>query len=321
MQIQMRQRKKQIYQLLKFSGCLNKIKNQNMRTRIIYGFLITMIFLSACRKSDAPELPDNLQRAPIPQFKLDSSVDLTIPGQDPNSFNGKFTLSQYYTNDHSFKSIDVVVRKSGDNSMIKVLQSDVQQLPATISVTGEQLKTLFNAPIQSTDFYDIGADVTLLSGQKIEAFPSDGNPNYDPNINTLPNLGPFTIQYGVYCDYDPSVYDGNFVVLQDDWQDYHPGDVVPVTKIDDTHFSFMYNGLDVQPIIVTVDPVTNVTSITNQYFENYGPDFGDFFIHTVPSPNNVVLPCQGVVSIFADIYSDNPIYGDQGNFRLVLKKQ
>ena len=74
----------------------------------------------------------------------------------------------------------------------------------------------------------------------MKLFPSDGNPNYDPNVNTLPGLGPFTLQYGVFCNYDPSVYDGDFVVVEDDWADYHPGDVVHITKIDNTHFSFEY---------------------------------------------------------------------------------
>ena len=45
-------------------------------------------------------------------------------------------------------------------------------------------------PIATTDFFDIGADVTLTNDQKLEAFPSDGNPNYDPNVNTFPNLVP-----------------------------------------------------------------------------------------------------------------------------------
>ena len=287
--------------------------------KIIYSFLAALIFITSCRKSDNPVLPDNLQRAPIPQFTIDSSGDLSIPGQDPNSFTGKFILDQYFKTDRSYKSFDIVIRKSGGE--VKVLQADITDLPASFTVTGEQLKTLFGADIQSTDFFDIGADVNLPGGEKIEAFPTDGFPNYDPNISTFPNLGAITIQYGVFCDYDPSVYQGNFVVVQDDWQDYHPGDVVPVTKIDDTHFSFKYNGLDTQPIIVEIDPATNTPSIANQYFENYGPPFGDFYIQTVASGNNYVLPCQGVVSIFADIYSDNPDYGDQGNFRLILQKQ
>jgi hypothetical protein len=292
-----------------------------MKTRIIFGFLVVLIFSMGCRKTDQPELPDNLQRAPIPQFAFDSSADLSISGQDPDSFTGKFILDQYFKTDHSYKSFDIVIRKSGDNAAIKVLQSGVTQLPATFTVTGEQLKSLFNAPVQSTDFFDIGADVTLLNGQKIEAFPSDGNPNYDPNVNTLPGLGPFTLQYGVFCNYDPSVYDGDFVVAEDDWADYHPGDVVPLTKIDNTHFSFEYAALDAKPIVITVDPVTNITSVDKVVFGNYGAAFGNFSAESVSSPNNYVLPCQGVFSIVIDIASDNPTYGDQGSFRVVMQKK
>ena len=291
-----------------------------MRTRIIYGFLIALIFSMGCRKSDAPELPGNLGRAPVPQFSIDSSADLSISGQDPNSFTGKFTLDQYFKTDHSFKSFDVVIRKNGDNSSVQVLQADITELPASFTITGEQLKTLFgNTPIETTDFFDIGANVTLLNDQKIEAFPSDGNPNYDPNVNTLPNLKPITLQYGVFCTYDPSVYDGDFVVVQDDWADYHPGDVVPITKIDDTHFSFEYAAADAQPVIVTVDPATNITSVGNVEFGNYGPGFGNFFAQSASSPNNYVLPCQGIFSVVLDISSD--ALGDFGNFRIVMQKK
>lgn len=290
-----------------------------MKTRIIYEFLVVLIFSMGCRKSDAPELPDGLQRSPIPQFTFDSSVDLTIPGQDPNSFTGKFILDQYFKTDHSYKSFDVVVRKSGDNAAIKVLQAGVTQLPATFTITGEQLKSLFSAPIQSTDFFDIGADVNLPGGQKIEAFPSDGNPNYDPNVNTLPNLGPFTLQYGVFCNYDPSVYDGDFVVVEDDWADYHPGDVVHITKIDNTHFSFEYLDADPKPIVVTVDPVKNITSVDKVEFGNYGAGTGNFFAEGISSPNNYVLPCQGVFSVVFDISSD--VLGDFGAIRVVMRKQ
>ena len=289
--------------------------------KILYNFLAALILITGCRKEDNPILPDGLETAPIPQFKIDSAGDLSIPGQNPASFNGKFILDQYFPTDHSFKSFDVVVRKSGDNAAIKVLQENVTQLPASFTVTGEQLKTLFGAPIESTDFFDIGANVNLANGTKLEAFPADGMPVYAPNIATFPNLGPVSIQYGVFCNYDPSVYNGDFVVVQDDWQDYHPGDVVPVTQIDATHFSFEYAALDAQPIKVEVDPVTNVTSIADQYFGNYGAGFGKFYIKSVASGNNTVLPCQGVFSVVANIYSDEPAVGDLGNFRIVIQKQ
>jgi hypothetical protein len=285
--------------------------------KTLYSIIVAVILITACRKEDNPVLPDGLERAPLPQFTFDSTADLSISGQDPDSFTGKFIFSQYFTTDHSYKSFDIVVRKSG--GAVKVLQANVTTLPATITVTGEQLKTLFGAPITSTDFFDIGADAILSDGTKLEAFPSDGMPSYNPNISTFPNIGFITIQYGVFCNYDASVYNGLFVVVQDDWQDYHPGDVIPVKQIDATHFSFEYAANDPQPIIIAVDPVTNITSVESQYFGNYGAGFGDAFALSVPDPNNKVLPCQGVVSVVLDISSQE--LGDLGNFRIVLQKQ
>ena len=292
-----------------------------MQTKIIYGVLATLVILASCRKEDNPVLPDGLQRATIPQLEKDSSADLNIPGDDPLSFNGKFTLDQYFQSDNGFKSFDVVVIKNGDNASVKVLQGGVTTIPASFTVTGDQLTTLFGGDIVTGDYFDIGADVILTNGQKIEAFPKDGLPNYDPNVLGLPGLKPLTIRYAVLCQFDATQYAGDFVVVQDDWADYHPGDIVPVTMIDATHISFEYAALDAQPIIVEVDLTTNETSVDDQYIGNYGAGFGDFFAHSDPdfAANNYVAPCQGILSVVLDISSD--VLGPFGPFRIVLQKQ
>ena len=291
-----------------------------MQTKIIYGFLAAVVILASCRKEDNPVLPDDLQRATIPQLAKDSSTDLNISGQDPHSFTGKFTLDQYFKTDNGYTSFDVVVIKNGDPSSVQVLQQNVTSIPAEFTVTGDQLTTLFGAEIVAGDFFDIGADVTLTNGQKIEAFPVDGNPNYDPNVFTLPGLQPITIRYASLCQFDATEYDGDFVVVQDDWQDYQPGDVIPVTMIDATHVSFEYAALDAQPIIVEVDLASNTTSVENQYFGNYGAGFGNFFAESDPgNANNYVAPCQGILSVVLDISSDE--LGPFGPFRIVLQKQ
>src|SRR3954467_454345 len=100
----------------------------------LYSIIVAVILITACRKEDNPVLPDGLERAPIPQFTYDSSTDLSISGQDPDSFTGKFMLSQYFTTDHSYKTFDIVVRKSGGD--VKVLQANITTLPSTITVTG-----------------------------------------------------------------------------------------------------------------------------------------------------------------------------------------
>src|SRR4030095_13859215 len=110
-----------------------------MQTRIIYSFLAALFIVAGCRKEDNPILPDGLQKATIPQFSKDSSTDLNISGQDPHSFNGKFSLDQYFKTDNGFNSFDVVVIKNGDPSTVQVLQAGVTSIPADFTVTGDQL--------------------------------------------------------------------------------------------------------------------------------------------------------------------------------------
>ena len=57
-----------------------------MQTKIIYSFLAALVILAGCRKEDNPLLPDNLQKAAIPQLSKDPSGDQSISSQDIDGF-------------------------------------------------------------------------------------------------------------------------------------------------------------------------------------------------------------------------------------------
>ena len=95
-----------------------------------------------------------------------------------------------------------------------------------------------------------------------------------------------------------------------------------VTKIDDTKFSFTYPADNAQPIIVQVNPADNSVSVTKQvYGDGYGGaswPYGPISVQSVPSVENFVAPCDGIVSV---VLSHTVGAGGFGSYKIVLEKQ
>lgn len=146
--------------------------------------------------------------------------------------------------------------------------------------------------------FQVGYDV-YANGKKYQAYPPGGVGNggaTDPNQPGYSVL----LNYSTKIEYNPDIYNGNFVVVSDGWADMSAGDIVVLTKIDATHFSFKYNPapqqgpsgtlFNAQPIIVTVDPATLSVSVASQNagsgwtYDNSVP----VTVSTIPGVNNFV---------------------------------
>lgn len=292
-----------------------------MKKVIIFSFLAALMVLS-CRKDDNPRIPD-LTRVPTPLIKKDATGDQTISAQDPGSFKGKFTVDLYFKSDVKPQKFDVVIIKNGNKANVKTFKSDVTTFPTTFEITGAQLATLFGTPAVLNDKFDIGVDITTESGQKFEAFPAIANA-FGAGVGNQLNAST-TVRFEAVCKYNSAVYQGNFVVVEDVWEDYHAGDVVAITKIDDTHFSFNHvAAVGAVPIIITVNPNDNTAKITKQSVGTqwaYGAVYVEPFVVTAGSASSsFVAPCEQTVTLNIDYGYKAGTFGG-GPYRLVLKKQ
>lgn len=281
-------------------------------------FSVATVF-NSCRKEDNSKLPKGLARFPLPQVVKVAAADQVISAQNPAAFSGKFTVAMYFPGDTPPQKYDVVVIKNGNKALVKLVQANVTTYPSTITVSGAQLITLFGGTIVAGDRFDFGVDVTTAEGIKYEAFPATGAA-YAAGIAAQPNSST-SVFYEAICQYDPNQYKGNFVVVTDEWADYGAGDVVPLTMIDATHFSFKFLPANPLPIVVTVDPATNSVSVPKQqYGSGYPPGwtFGNIFAESVPSANDFVAPCAGTFSV---ILHHSTASADFGSWKLVLRKQ
>lgn len=196
-----------------------------MKRIITYSIIIAITLLSACRKSDNPNIPD-LTRVPVPLITKGDG-DLTISKDDPAAFKGSFVVDNFFKGNSTPKKLDVVIIKNGDNSSVVHFKDDVTTYPTTLDITGAQLIDLFG-PMVLGDKFTIGANVTTESGEMFEAFPNVKtslgiyiNP-YGAGINNLPGASP-QISYSVVCPIDLNAFLGAATVVDDFfWEDTYP---------------------------------------------------------------------------------------------------
>ena len=281
----------------------------------IFGLMV--LFLNACRKEDNPILPE-LIKVPTPLILKEASTDQVIDAVEPGNFSGTFTVDLFFDEDPVPDKMDIVVMKNGNKGNVKVIES-ATTFPSTFTITGTQLETLFNEPIVLGDQFDIGANI-VMNGTTYQAFPVVGVP-HSAGVAAQPGQSTF-IRYGAVCAYDPEQYQGNFVVVDDEWGDYGAGDVVEIIKIDETKFSFTYPADNAKPIIVQVNPADNSVFVSKQvYGDGYGGaswPYGPISVQSVPSVENFVAPCDGVVSV---VLAHTVGAGGFGSYKIILEKQ
>jgi hypothetical protein len=270
--------------------------------KILIFSLTAMVLIISCRKSDNPKLV-GVERVPLPQLTVDATADQVIKSDAPAAFAGKFTVGLYFPDDVKPAKMDIVVIKNGIATNVQTLLANVTTYPTTVSVTGVQLQALFGNVVTVTgDSYTIGATITTADGKVFPAFSTIGSQT-NPGVAALIGSSP-TITYGALCGFHMTDYGAigtsvPYKVIADGWQDYNVGDIIPVKIIDATHLSFVYGVTsNIQPIIITIDPATNKTSVTKQVYGNYGDGNGDFSCVSVAgSTDNQVLPCALKVGV------------------------
>ena len=293
----------------------------NMKKNVIFYFLLASILFVGCKKDNgAVPKAVALERVPAPLIVKDATGSAAIDMTNLAGFNGKYNVGLYFPSDIPPSKFDIVIRKNNNNGNVKLIQAGVATFPTSLSITAAQIATLFGAALTLGDNYDVGADVYSQSGKKYEAFPVIGlgyaaafQPDH-PGFSS-------SVRYSAICQYNAALYPtGNYVVLQDDWQDYFPGDVITVTQIDATHLSFRYLATtNNQPIIVTINPATNVTSVAKQVYGDYPWNgFGNISVASVASNDNVVAPCDRSFGVFL---AHTVTAGSYGNYLIKLKKQ
>lgn len=293
-----------------------------MKKSIIFSFLAAMV-LFACRKSDNPKLPE-LTRVPVPKLTVVANSDQAIDViNNPADFKGNFEVGMLFPEDViKPQKVDVVVRKNGKGA-VKVFKADVTTFPTSIQVSGQQLIDLFG-PIVLGDYFDFATDIYLASGLKIEAYPATGL-QFSGGTANIPTSSP-TLRYAAICKYDPAIYEGDFVVVSDDFGDFSAGETVTLTKVSSTSFSFIDPyavppASGPVPIVVKVNTGNNSVSISRTVIGTkwvWSNSYTGPAVATTGS-SSMVAPCDQTVTLNMQYSVDQGTFS--GSYPLILKKK
>lgn len=215
----------------------------------------------------------------------------------------------------------VVVYVVKGASLDKTKWKKVKEIPfsegVTLDVKATEIATALGV---SVDDLAPGTSYTLYN----EAVSKDGKTYSLANITTdFESQAPYNMamrwQIVVVCPFVAPVA-GNYKVVQDDWQDWNPGDIVQVTDgpgANQVNLGKVWPnpafGAPINPIIVNVNPATGAATVPNVAFGDYG------VVCSTTAGTGFVFACTGRIDLTIRI--DAAGFGDQGNKRLILQKQ
>lgn len=200
--------------------------------------------------------------------------------QNGGDVNLGLTL-QVATGDVSSMDVVAFFTKSGVVSKA-TLQANVTTFPTQLKYTKTELIKAFPtfASFGLNDKLVISADVKLKDGTVLKMFSDNGQALYGADVANS-TLWKVAQTYTALCPLsDASLFNGNYKVTADAWQDYSIGDIVPVVynpangqfvfRILNTANPYLINA-STSYIIGTINPATNAVTVTSNEQWNYGP--------------------------------------------------
>jgi hypothetical protein len=187
--------------------------------------------------------------------------------------------------------------------------------------TAELAAALAPAVITPGNSYVLQNQVVTKDGRTFSVSNTPSTYNSFPAYNMALTWGATAV-----CAFDQATSVGNYTVVSDAfWNDFAPGDVLTVSAgANPNQLSLIAYpnpsaaGINRQPIIINVDPVTDIATVAVQPVGAYSNwPYGTLSVQTVGT-SNFVFSCTGVIELTFDF---TVAAGDFGNGSLILQHQ
>lgn len=221
-----------------------------------------------------------------------------------------------------FSSLDVVGFYTKNGIVERaVLKANITSFPATVHFNQNDLYAAFKAinsanDVALSDVLIISADIKQKDGTVLKMYSDTGSPLFGADIaNSL--IFNVSQSYAVSCPLDDaSLFNGNYKVKQDTWQDYEVGEIVPVVynlangkltfRILNTKNPYIANPTTSYMICV-IDPATSKVTVTSNEPFDYGPAYGP------TTGTGTVASCTGDINLTL-------AFGPYGGYKFSLVK-
>lgn len=294
------------------------MKRINKITSLI--LLAGIYILSSCESDRGALSPTvSIDKVPAISTKVNATGSQSIDVVNLANFKGKIDITSYFESQELPEKVDVVVRKNASNASTKVFKAGVTALPASLEITASDLTALFGVAPKLGDNYDFSVNIYTKDGNLFEAFPLTGVGTASGPVNMI-NYSYFA-RFGAICAYNADIFQGDFEVVSDAWEELAAGDVVKVTKLSATSFSFIYPlANNPVPIVVTVNTNNNNLSFAKT---SAGSSFKWASQYTgaylVGAGGSIAAPCDEKITLMLEYSVDAG--GWSGSHALVLVKK
>lgn len=277
-----------------------------------------LVLLNSCEKVAVPQDVNTLGKGSY--VKLDKTNNLIIDFSNLSTSKASIDVSQYGAD----QELLTVYVAPGTPTQDKTKWKKIKEYPNTnngiynLVVSGTEIATAI-APvsIQPGNQYTLYNVITTKDGRTFDfantATGFSGNPNYKMALSwgatvVCPFVGPIG---------------GKYIVVQDDWVDWSPGEEVDVLDgpgANQVNISKVWPnpayGSVINPLVINVNPATGAATIpTGLVWGNYGS-----YNASTGSPNTgFVFSCTGQIIMSIRVLAG--AFGDQGSLKLILRKK
>jgi hypothetical protein len=289
----------------------------------ILGVSAILLFAVSCKKTDGANplaTIDNFGKGAY--LTLNSNINLNLNYAAVNTSKVGVKVEQYNNgNDVDKIKLYVVAGSNANPSTWKLVKTVTYAGAGTeLSATGAEIGTALGVPPSTLvpgTFYTFYNQIITKSGE-----------TYDiSNVNSALESGSFynacfRWTASVICPFVAPMA-GTYKVVQDDWVDWSPGDLVQVTDgpgANQLNLSKVWPNpglanIGPNPLVVSVDPATGTATIASGlvWATNY-PGTGS----TGTGSSGLVFACTGRISLSVRILYNG---ADQGYNKLILQKQ
>jgi hypothetical protein len=293
-----------------------------MKKVSILASLFLTLFVFSCKKAEVQNpLSDYKNLSTGSYITKISDLNLNMDYNKPTSKVG-ITVDQYGS------EVDKIVLYvvEGANPTPSAWKK-IKEIPFTgkgteISATEGDVATALGVTpdkLSPGNYYTFYNQVVTKDGKTYDVSNTPGALENNSNYNSV-----FRWQAYVTCPYVQGQMGGKYKVLQDDWADWVPGDVVTVTEtagknqlnLSQVWPNPAYGDL-VDPLLVNVDPATGTASVPFVTFGAYSPltsaqGSGDGDVA------GYAFACTGYITLSMQVIYNG---SNQGNLKLVLQKQ
>jgi hypothetical protein len=220
----------------------------------------------------------------------------------------------------------VVYVTSGSANLNKSTWKKIKEYPypggaeLTLNITASEMAAalgISTSAMNPGNAYTLYNEVVTKEGIVYNAVNTVGalasNPNYKAAMTWSAN---------VVCPFVAAGFAGNFIVREDEWADWGPGDIVTVSAATANTISLSVYpnpayGTAIADIVVNIDPATGAATVTNQKYGNYGPDIAVTSVGT----SNFVFACTGTIDLRLNHHVPGSTSSSYGTYWLRLTKQ